>query len=394
MNILKQILQTIRIFVMIISLLMGCDVEIKSPIGNLEIEGIDVQADTSWYRDWKKTFTLTKASQLMGLSELAQEKDFKGKTIKLGADIALNPADKMEVEKWKQGTEKPSNRWMPLGTTHLPFAGKIDGQGHTISGLFVVGEDEGTGFIGVAATTVELEDIRFVDGYIMSSSDYTGLIGKGLVKRIENVYSNLVIEGMGFGTGGFVGWYEGGYTNKETGDAEKWKHSCMRINNCWFDGEIISTGVAVGGCVGGQEHRARVDITNFLATGKITSKRWDEYGRAGAIFGWMNYSAKYNLTNCISTVKVESDYTGGGNMVGALIGDLGANGLTITNCYGIGTKVAGRNQKGYSLGDGILKTIDEIKALDVDKALPKLPGEIVSPWRAKKNSAPVLRGLK
>lgn len=396
MKTVKRFFMVLCILVIALGILAGCKEKRegadKDSKGD-ETVSDDVKVDTSWYNSSKKTFTLTKASELMGLAELAESNNFKGKTIKLGADIALNKVRSKTITNWRIGSEIPSNIWTPLGTEDVPFAGKIDGKGHTISGLYVDATQNGAGFIGRAATTVELIDIRFEDGYIKNTKNYTGIIGYGLVKRIEKVYTNLIIDTSGVGTGGLIGWYMGGYADKTVGDMDKWENSYMRINECWFDGEIESSGYSIGGCVGGQEARAKVDITNFLSTGKLTCKRGDIYGRVGAIFGWMNYSAEYNLVNCVSTANIKTAYRGSGNMVGALIGDLGANGLTITNCYGVGETVIGRVQKDVELSDDILKTIDEIEEMEISTALPKLQMELISPWKKDKGEAPVLRML-
>ena len=384
----KRYLRTICAFLIAIGVLVGCDS--KKTVSE------DVRVDTSWYESSKTTFTLTKASQLMGLAELSQKNDFKGKTIKLGADISLNKVDSTTIRQWRSGMTTPSNVWTPLGNFEIPFAGKIDGQGHAISGLYVNVSQEGTGFIGVAASSVELLNIRFVDGYIKNKSNYTGIIGFGLVKRIEDVYTNLIIETGASYTGGFIGWYQGGYTRLSKAEAENWGNSHMRINNCWFDGEIKSTSSDIGGCIGGQMLYAKVDITNFLATGRINITQQSYIAHTGGIFGHIQYSAQYNFTNCISTVNVNTNYTGSDNTVGALIGGLNGEGLTITNCYGIGEKVIGqiKDNVELELSDDSLKTLEEIAKLDISTALPKLEWELISPWRKKEGFVPVLRGMK
>ncbi|HJJ31135.1 MAG TPA: hypothetical protein O0X97_02685, partial [Methanocorpusculum sp.] len=56
---------------------------------------------------------------------------FAGKTILLGADIEINPADKVKAN---ANTLKV---WIPLGNSvDTMFKGTIDGQGHTITGLY------------------------------------------------------------------------------------------------------------------------------------------------------------------------------------------------------------------------------------------------------------------
>ena len=390
----KKVLSVMLVLVMALGLFTGCEGN-QEPSGNTP-GGTEAKVDTSWYKDSETTFTLTKANQLMGLAELAKTKNFEGKTIKLGADIELNEYSEAILAKWQLGTVVPDNAWTPLGNADLPFAGIIDGQGYKISGLFVSGAENGTGFIGVAANTVELKNVKFVNGYIKNTKDRTGLIGEaGASIKVENVYTNLLMESYGNFLGGIIGYYTGGYSAVAEGQAEKWAKGTITINNCWFDGTQSTGGYANGGCIGGQDARSKCVITNFLATGTIESTREDEYARAGGVFGWMNWSAEYELTNCVAMPTFKTACTGALNFIGALIGDLGATGLTVTNSYGVYKTVIGKDQKNLGLdSQGILKTADEMKALDIATALPKLEGETASPWEKAEGSAPVLKGLK
>ena len=95
-----------------------------------------LEADTSWYNASATTFEISTPEQLLGLSVLAQTETFKDKTIKLTADIDLNP-------NWDATTNVSSaaivtvaapanNKWTPIAL----FEGTIDGQGHSISGIY------------------------------------------------------------------------------------------------------------------------------------------------------------------------------------------------------------------------------------------------------------------
>ena len=58
-------------------------------------------SDKSWYKDDTDSFTITTAEQLAGLAELVNDGNkFENKTIKLGADIYLNPDDNKKARKW------------------------------------------------------------------------------------------------------------------------------------------------------------------------------------------------------------------------------------------------------------------------------------------------------
>ena len=87
-------------------------------------------ADTSWYSDADTEFTLHDAADLAGFSELVNAgNDFKGKTVKLDADINLSDSDE---------------EWTPIGNNEdTPFSGTFDGQGHTVSGINISAQSMG-----------------------------------------------------------------------------------------------------------------------------------------------------------------------------------------------------------------------------------------------------------
>lgn len=58
---------------------------------------------------------------------MSQTNDFKGKTIKLGADIVLNKLDKAILKQWRNGEAVPPNVWTSIGNFEVPFVEKFDG---------------------------------------------------------------------------------------------------------------------------------------------------------------------------------------------------------------------------------------------------------------------------
>lgn len=100
--------------------------------------------DTSWYENNKGTteFSIGTAAELAGLAKLVNGgTNFSGKTIKLTADILLNELDEDGMPRVAEGQTEPHN-WTPIGKyvssrSKKPFSGTFDGQGHTISGLYI-----------------------------------------------------------------------------------------------------------------------------------------------------------------------------------------------------------------------------------------------------------------
>lgn len=90
----------------------------------------DGTSDTTWYNDTDTEFTITTAEQLAGLAELVDGGNtFAGKTVKLGKDINLNAVH-------DDGNRVSFN---PIGhsSNEKSFNGTFDGQGHTITNLYM-----------------------------------------------------------------------------------------------------------------------------------------------------------------------------------------------------------------------------------------------------------------
>lgn len=97
---------------------------------------LKLEADTSWYNDTDTVFEISTAEQLLGLSVLGQTNDFDGKTIKLMANINLNPTWNATTTVSSAGVVTlaavPNNAW-----TAIPvFKGTLDGNGYAISGIY------------------------------------------------------------------------------------------------------------------------------------------------------------------------------------------------------------------------------------------------------------------
>ena len=119
--------------------------------------------DTSWFRGnvveedttEPKTYELSTPAQLLGFAEIAQTYDFAGDTIKLMADIDLNAGWDATTTVASDGTvtlaSAPANVWTPIPV----FKGTLDGNGHTISGIYSTSD-----------FTVPASSQRYVGGFI------------------------------------------------------------------------------------------------------------------------------------------------------------------------------------------------------------------------------------
>lgn len=276
-----------------------------------------------------------------------------------------------------------AHRWNPIGvwkwyengaSENKTFAGFLDGNGKTITGLIV---DERTeknsaglfGNIGDnagAATNVGAKDLNIVDariyatdegmersssailaGYVMANFGHTirfdnisvsgtiantkvemkkamisgGLIGEVCRATVDNCQADVTIKG-GDNTGGFVGI-----------DASS------TYTNCKVTGKV--TGLwAIGGFVGYAQEADPGTMSTFkncVAEVDIVASDW----RAGGFAGYME---KGKASSCAALGDVTSSVTGWNPKVGGFVGEIGTSGATgsaiLDKCHAAGKVTA------------------------------------------------------
>lgn len=152
----------------------------------------DGTADTSWYNETSTEFEISTAEQLAGLAELVNNgNDFSGKTILLTADIVLN--DTSDWENWENSA--PNNTWTPIGNSSNKFSGTFDGQGHTVSGVYINSENKYQGLFGHNEGTIK--NIGVTESYIKGDYSVGGVCGLNNTLRgtISNCYNSGAISG-------------------------------------------------------------------------------------------------------------------------------------------------------------------------------------------------------
>lgn len=250
--------------------------------------------DISWYDEGVKEYTIMTAEQLLGMAELShQEVNFKGKTVKLGANIVYNEGDAVE---WAENA--PENEW--IGITG--FAGTFDGQGHTISGLYADVSEESMA-VFVKAEGCVISDFRLLNSYYSVEGDEVvgGIVSRGGA-TVRRVYTDVIID--------CDGWYAGGIFGDIIYD------SASTVEECWFDGKINITG-RYGGGIAGVAVRGYATISHCLNTGSITSTFDGEKSAAiGGISGIAG--TEMLMADCLNVGEVVS--VNGRPEVGSVIG--------------------------------------------------------------------------
>ena len=223
----------------------------------------------------------------------------------LTADIILNETDDFAF--WD--SVPPENKWTPIGSSNEDdsysyFTGTFDGNGHTISGMYVTGQNDYSGLFGVSRNAL-FKNITLIDSYVDGGS-YTG---------------------------GICGYYAAD-TKEESG-----------FTACAFSGKVKSNGNNAGGITG--YFRAEGDknttfISECCANGIIESGK----GYAGGITGVAEAdTGSVIIKNCFNTAIVKS-----GKNAGGITGDSrAADGVAIIDCaYNTGKISATENQGGIS----------------------------------------------
>lgn len=202
-------------------------------------EGV-ITPDTSWYNASQNEFEISTAAQFLGFGVLLNGTDdaeavtFKGKTIKLTADIDLNPgwnADEywnaiIDDELGLDGYDMtiayaPANVWAVgngrtggnLLGSFVKFEGTLDGQNHYVSGMFRNSDTNihdmsffGGASLDNAAPTV-VKNLAIVNSFLrIVGARGAGLFSAGSVE-ITNVYNGMYIYATrtDSGVGGFLG---------------------------------------------------------------------------------------------------------------------------------------------------------------------------------------------
>ena len=140
---------------------------------------------------------------------------------------------------------KPFIEWTPIGI-HLNYSGTFDGQGHTVSGLYL--DNTGTAYVGLFGINCgTIQNVGVVDSYFNGEDYVGGVCGmnlhdgtEGIMSvTISNCYNTGAVNGRRY-VGGVCG-----YNKIRTGDDGKQ----VLITDCYNTGKV-SGDYYVGGVCG------------------------------------------------------------------------------------------------------------------------------------------------
>ena len=272
----------------------------------------------AWFRDYVNG-TIVDEGEAAGTTHPSA-------SAKLTADIDL----KNYCHAAEDGKELLS--WLPIGNDDNHWKGKMDGQAHTISNLYIKTAQNYVGLFGdIDGATIQdlIFDYAKVENVNTTGTktDYTGILaGKAYgyppapIKGIKTTNNCTVIGQKD--TGGIVGWAKINLENcenrssvKGTGNVGGIAGECLdrNIKCCTNYGTVENDDGRIGGIIGDAYGISIEDCANY---GKIISTGWNAGGIAG----------QTNRNSSIQNVFSYGDVTNNHNNPGIIIGYVGGTG--------------------------------------------------------------------
>ena len=261
---------------------------------------IDGQTRPFLQSEYSTTITNSHQLQLMAMNLSASY------TLANNIDMASDFSNVSGMWATNQGTATGSG-FVPLGTNSQQFTGSLDGQGHTISNLYIARPSENA--VGLFGTTsnASISNVGLLNEAIAGNNGVGGLVGVNN-GSLTNVYSSGSVSGNN-DVGGLVGNNSGSLTN------------------------VYSTGSVSGlNYVGGLVGSNNGSLTNVYSTGSVSGNNY-----VGGLVGINGGSIEYSYA---------TGSVAGSNYVGGLVGLSYGN---INEVYSTGL-VTGRTNIGGLVG--------------------------------------------
>lgn len=270
---------------------------------------------------------------------------------KLAADVNSGVVGKThsgEYFKLIADLDLSAHRWIPIGSgaslkSNHSFSGHFDGNGKTITGLYVdeSNEEYSAGLFGNFGG-YEIKDLTVKDGYVTTSGseEKAGILigsatsGYGMTITVSNCHVSGAVESDSALTGGLAGYNSYGTYENCTADVNVvgagkaggfvGEEFSGIYRNCKAQGSVDGTW-SVGGFAGVLFYESQAD--RCAAYGKVTASDWNCGGFAGYI------EENVTIENCVAFGDVESKVTSEPK-VGGFAGTV--NGSTIKTSHAAG----------------------------------------------------------
>lgn len=356
-------------------------------------------ADTTEYNGQTTTgdYTISTASQLEALADAVNAgTSYAGSTFTLNNSIDMSDSDWTGIASnatiaGNSGTSSPNV------TSGTGFAGTFDGGSKTIT-IDLTAAKSGIGLFGYIAPGGVVQNL-IVNGSVTASGYYDAIgavagFNAGIIDKVTN---NADVTASGcYNVGGIAGFNDAYYTADAVGVIKNSINNgdvtgtsktggiagenAGLISSCNNSGDISNPGSGrngAGGIAGRNGNNSTAvetgTIRNCYNTGAISvdDGRW-----GGGITGFQNSLS--SVTNCYNIGTLVAGYSNLNNIVGDNEG-------TTTNCYGLKDQ---EEESGTTVDEtGILKTRLEMQNISF---LDELKGDTVNLWNQDDGSLPFL----
>lgn len=262
-------------------------------------EGWDGTAKTAPTQDKNGVYQIGTAEELAWFADAVNK---GGTTIsgKLTANINLN-----------------GKIWTAIGTESNKFAGTLDGDSHTVSGLVT------TGLVGELAEGGVVENLR-VNCAIVSTSSLLGGVANSSAGTIRNC---MVSGSITFSSGGYNGASAiGGIAGRNTGNGVISGCVSRAVVKDAYDNSTYGTSAPLGGIAG----YAYGVVENCYFTGTLAVKKTQPnkiiQQKRGGLVGELNANAELKGSYVAGEFAIADE-----SKFGAVVGKVNS-GATITNC--------------------------------------------------------------
>ncbi|AMB44401.1 hypothetical protein Y590_05790 [Methylobacterium sp. AMS5] len=245
-------------------------------------------------------------SDIYGLQGMGTSAAYRAASYRLASDI-----DAAGTATWWGG-----QGFVPVGTgvDEAMFTGRLDGAGHTVSGLVIARPaTDNVGLIGSLGSGGTVTGLGLASGRVTGHDQVGGLVGYNDLGTVSDASATGAVTGHNI-VGELVGW-NGGTVSKASAA-----------------GTVTGTGVYVGGLVGTNYTGS---ISQSYATGTVT-------GSGNHVGGLIGSNSGGTVSDAYATGAV----TGSSRYVGGLVGN---NNGTLTNTYW-DTQTTGQGANGVGTG--------------------------------------------
>lgn len=255
----------------------------------------------------------------------------KGVYFKLTYDIVLNSGNASE---WKESAPKNKN-FTAIGGWDVAFGGTFDGNGKTISGLYITSSGDNQGLFGCIQGGAVIKNLILVNSCVIANSGGVGAVVGGTNRvdgndiLIENIYTDAFVYGGNKKTAGVFGYLSGSNSSYSPG--------VVTISRVVFNGTVTYSNEEVGAFMGYSDNVV-VNIIDCVNYGTV--KQNSSTKKYVATFVGRHTSGEVYVSRCINAGSITSSSD---NRNGIFTASNYQDGTVLDDCYYITGKTTKQN---------------------------------------------------